>query len=252
MAKENNISAESFWQQAWPIMQRVMETQMEAIRQAAQLFAESIEQDGLVRSYGTGHSRVFAMELVDRAGGLVPVTRMDMEDLAVRGKWALDVVKDPVIERNLEASQQLLSCYKIDPQDVFVIASQSGVNVATVEVAQRVKSWGHKLVVVTALEQSKRVPSRHPSGKKLYELGDIVIDNCGPFGDALLELPGGGKVCSVSSLTGSLIAQALTAETIKILLEHGKRPPVLISDNIPGGIENNQELRDKYAGRIHI
>ena len=39
----------------------------------------------------------------------------------------------------------------------------------------------------------------------------------------------GGKACSISSLTGALIGQMLTAETIGILLERGHQPPILIS-----------------------
>ena len=191
------------------------------------------------------------MELADRAGGLVPMTRMDLQDLVTKPGWPLETVKKPAIERNLAAAQQLLSCYKIDPQDVFIICSQSGANVATIEVALQVKERKHPLIVVTSLEQTKQMSSRHPTGKMLYELADIVIDNCGPSGDALLDLPNGGKACSVSSLTGSLIAQGLTAETVRILVEHGVQPPVLVSDNVPNGMQQNQALRDRYAGRLN-
>jgi uncharacterized phosphosugar-binding protein len=93
--------------------------------------------------------------------------------------------------------------------------------------------------------------SRHPSGKKLYEYADIVIDNCGPFGDTLLELPGGGKACSISSLSGVLIEQMLTAETIRNLIARGIDPPVFISANVPGGIEQGETLRRRYEGRIN-
>ncbi len=93
--------------------------------------------------------------------------------------------------------------------------------------------------------------SRHPSGKKLYELADIVIDNCGPFGDALLELPGGGKACSISSLSGVLIGQMLTAETIGNLIARGSDLPIFISTNVPGGIEQGEQLRRRYEGRIN-
>jgi len=78
-----------------------------------------------------------------------------------------------------------------------------------------------------------------------------VIDNCGPFGDTLLELPGGGKACSISSLSGVLIEQMLTAETIGNLLTRGIDPPIFISANVPGGIEQGEKLRQRYAGRIN-
>ncbi len=191
------------------------------------------------------------MELAGRAGGLVPVNRIDLEDLALHAHWPLERVRKPEIERDLEAGKAILSCYRIEGPDVFLIASNSGVNAAIVEVAQRAKEHGHELVALTSLEHTRRMQSRHPSGKKLYEYADIVIDNCGPFGDTLLELPGGGKACSISSLSGVLIEQMLTAEAIGNLLTRGIDPPIFISANVPGGIEQGEKLRQRYAGRIN-
>lgn len=49
---------------------------------------------------------------------------------------------------------------------------------------------GAKIIVLTNMDYSTKVESRHPSGKKLYEIGDVVIDNCGNYGDAVLEVDG--------------------------------------------------------------
>lgn len=251
MSEHAQFGLELFWQEAAKVMQRIYQTQTDAIRQVGKLFADCLEKDGIIQAYGTGHSRAFSMELSGRAGGLVPVNMISLDDLALRAGWPLERVKAPEIERDMEAGQALLSCYHIDPHDVFIICSNSGVNVAIVEVAQRVKEQGHSLIAVTALDHSRRMESRHPSGKKLYELADIVIDNCGPFGDAILEMPGGlGKVCSISSVSGSLIGQMLTAETIGNLLARGITPPIFLSANIPGGIEQGKKLREHYGDRI--
>lgn len=251
MSEHTQFGMEIFWQEASAVARRVHETQSDAIRQAGKLFADCIEKDGVVQAYGTGHSRAFAMELAGRAGGLVPVNRIDLLDLALRANWPLERVVSPEIERDLEAGQAILSCYRIEPQDVFIIASNSGVNVAIVEVALHAKQHGHALIAVTSLEHSRQVASRHPSGKKLYELADTVIDNCGPFGDALLEMPDGrGKACSISSVSGALIGQMITAETISNLIARGIEPPIFLSANIPGGIEQGQKLRSRYAERI--
>lgn len=251
MSEHAQFGLELFWQEAQKVIQRIYQTQTDAIRQVGKLFADCLEKDGIIQAYGTGHSRAFAMELSGRAGGLVPVNMISLDDLALRAGWPLARVKAPEIERDMEAGQALLSCYHIDPRDVFIICSNSGVNVAIVEVALRVKEQGHSLVAVTALDHSRQVESRHPSGKKLYELADIVIDNCGPFGDAMLEMPGApGKACSISSVSGSLIGQMLTAETIGNLLARGITPPVFLSANIPGGIEQGKKLREHYGDRI--
>src|SRR5258707_2796785 len=39
-----------------------------------------------------------------------------------------------------------------------------------------------------SLAHTQHVGSRHPSGKRLFEIADVVIDNCGVFGDASLPL----------------------------------------------------------------
>jgi uncharacterized phosphosugar-binding protein len=248
---DQQFGMELFWERAQQILDRVVRTQSENIRRAAEVFADCIERDGVVHAYGTGHSRAFAMELANRAGGLVPMDRMDLLELVPCAGWAADRVFNPDIERDPEAGHALLACHKVYPQDVFIIASNSGVNPAIVDVAEQVKAHGHTLIAVTSMDHSARMTSRAASGKKLYELADVVIDNCGPYGDALLDMPNGkGKACSISSLTGALIGQMLTAETIAILFDRGKEPPVLISANVPGGLENNEALRQKYAGRI--
>ena len=252
MPEQQLIGLELFWQEAFKVLERILQTQADAIRRAALLFADCIEKNGVIQVYGTGHSRALAMELAGRAGGLVPVNRIDLEDLALdAAHWPLERVRKPEIERDLEAGQAILTCYRIEAPDVFLIASNSGVNAAIVEVAQRAKEHGHELVALTSLEHTRRMQSRHPSGKKLYEYADIVIDNCGPFGDTLLELPGEGKACSISSLSGVLIEQMLTAETIGNLLTRGIDSPIFISANVPGGIEQGEKLRQRYAGRIN-
>ena len=250
MSDKSTPSLELFWQEASTILERVRQTQTETIRHAALLFAQCIEKNGVIQAYGTGHSRAIVMELSGRAGGLVPVNRIDLEDLALSANWPLAVVRNPDIERNREAGKAILGCYRIEAQDIFLIISHSGTNMAIIEVAQQVKDRGHVLVVITSLEHAQKSTSRHPSGKKLYELADVVIDNCGPFGDALLDLPAGGKACGISSLSAVLIAQMLTAETIHNLLERGIEPPVFLSYNVPGGIEQGERLLQKYAGRV--
>lgn len=249
---QHPIGLDLFWHESLQVLERVRQTQADTIRRVAQLFADSIERNGVIQAFGTGHSRGFTMELAGRAGGLVPVNRIDLEDLALHAGWSLERVRRTDIERDIEAGRTILGCYRIEPQDMFIIASQSGVNAAIVEVAQHVKMHGHSLVAVTSLDHTRHVGSRHPSGKKLYELADIVIDNCGPYGDTLLDLPTGDKVCAVSSLSTMLLAQMLTAETIHALLERGREPLVFVSANTPGGIEQGERIRRRYEGRINM
>ncbi|GCE45573.1 putative phosphosugar-binding protein [Thermosporothrix hazakensis] len=248
--RHSQINAHYYWQQTQVLMAKVIETQAEAIHQAALLCATSIEQNGVIHTFGSGHSRAFAAEFVHRAGGLAPINRIDLEDLALYGDWPIERARSLECERDQEAGKALLHCHTIEPQDVFIIASQSGVNAAIVEYALQIKQREHKLIALTSLKHTRKTPSRHPSGKKLYEVADIVIDNCTEHGDTLISLPSGEQISSASTLIGVLIAQALNTEIIGILQARGVELPVFVSDNIQGGIERNLTLQRRYEDRV--
>lgn len=242
------VSAESYWQAAAAVIARVQATQGPAIRHAAALCARSIQADGVVHIFGAGHSRAFGMELSGRAGGLVPMHVFGLEEVAPSGQRGLDLLD---LERSPETAHRLLASFPVHPRDLFVIASNSGRNGCPVELALEVKRRGHPLVAVTSLDHAGSYASRHPGGKRVHEIADLVIDNGVPRGDALLRAPGLAEpVCAVSSVTGALIAQALTAETIRLLLEGGQDPPVYLSANVDGADEHNSRLEARYRGRI--
>ena len=80
-------------------------------------------------------------------------------------------------------------------------------------------------------------------GKRLYDIADYVIDNCGVPGDALVPLKNKPwKVASSSTIAGTLIWECLVAETCLILDEDGGEMPVFISANMPGATEHNDAL----------
>ncbi|MFD5025635.1 sugar isomerase domain-containing protein [Streptomyces sp. NPDC058373] len=119
------------------------------------------------------------------------------------------------------------------------------------EMAALVKGHGHPLIAITSAAHGTRAVSRHPSGKRLVDFADVLLDNGSPFGDALLELPGGGAACAVSSITGAFLVQQVAVETIRLLLAQGTTPPVYLSADIPAGDEHNSALEAQYAGRIN-
>lgn len=242
------LSAERYWAGAAAVIERVQATQGDAIRKAAALCAEAIMKGGVVQVFGAGHSRAFGMELSGRAGGLVPMHVFGLEEVAPPGKRGLGLLD---LERGADTAHALLAAFPVEQDDVFIIASNSGRNGCPVELALEVKRRGHKLITVTSLDHSGQVSSRHASGHRVFELADVVIDNGAPFGDAVLTAPGlKESVCAVSSATGALIAQALTAETIRLIQVAGGEPPVYISANVDGSDQHNARLEDRYRGRI--
>lgn len=243
-------------QRAAEIMQHaitdLLDTQQEAIATAAALVAQSLQAGGIIQVSGTGHSKSFAMEVAGRAGGLVPANAIGINDLILYGGEAPESLLAAETERDPTLARRILDLAEIHPADVFLIASSSGGNGSVVELARLVKERGHTLIAITSMDHTSKITSRHPSGQRLFELADVVIDNRAVFGDAALELPGGGAIAATSTVTSVMIAQMLVTEVCGLLLEAGAEVPVYISANVPGGDDHNDALRERYAGRVRF
>ena len=245
------VSAQDYVHALTPIMTAVTEQIDGPIRQAADLMAKALRANGVIQAFGSGHSEALAMEIAGRAGGLIATNRIALRDLVLLGGESIEVLRGGELERDPSIARRLYDLAEPHPEDLFVIASNSGVNGSIVEFATVVKEKGHPLIAITSLQHTGGMDSRHPSGKKLIDFADVVLDNHAPYGDSVLDLPdGGGKVCAVSSITAALIAQMLVAEVLRRMTDAGETPPVYLSANIPGGDEHNHALEAKYAGRI--
>ena len=220
------------------------------IDDAIAVIADGLDAGGVVQAFGTGHSEAFAMEIAGRAGGLIATNRIALRTLVLRGGRDISALGGAEFERDSNIGENLLALFDVQPHDVFIIASNSGVNGSILGVALAAKARGHNVIAVTSLDHTNRVKPKHPSGKRLSEVADIVIDNLAPFGDSTLELEGGIGVGAVSSITAAFIAQRVTIGVAETLRRRGKTPPVYISANIPGGDEHNRALEDLYGDRI--
>jgi uncharacterized phosphosugar-binding protein len=249
-ANPGGVSAQAYLAALGPIMAKVSEQVDGPVQQAADLIVASLREGGVVQAFGSGHSEALAMEIAGRAGGLVPTNRIALRDVVIVGGESPDVLSSKHLERDPSIAHRLYDLANVSAADIFVIASNSGVNGSIVELAQIVKQRGHRLIAITSFTQTAGVDSRHPSGTKLVDHADVALDNGAPYGDAVLPLPGGGTVCAVSSITGALVAQLIGAEVVRRLTEAGETPPVYLSANVPGGDEHNSSLEARYAGRI--
>jgi uncharacterized phosphosugar-binding protein len=220
------------------LIHRIEATQGPAIEAAALAMVSTIQKGGLIQAYGAGHSFAGALELCHRAGGLIPTKAIKEPSggqyETVEGVGSLFVKK-----------------VDIRPEDTVVVISNSGRNPLPVELAFGVKAKGATLIVITAVEASKRLPSKHSSGKNLYQLGDIVLDNLVEEGDAMIELPQSkNRVCGMSMLTTSLLIQVLTYRVAVLLEEQGQVAPIYRSQNIEGGRAFNEALEAPYLDRL--
>jgi uncharacterized phosphosugar-binding protein len=244
------VSAQGFAREGMAALHRITESAGGEVTRAAELIAQCVRSDGVIHAFGTGHSQAMVLELAGRAGGLVPTNRLSIADLVLYGGDPPSVLDDPLLERQAGVAQRIYDLAAPRPEDLFVVISNSGVNNVIVEMALHAKEEGHRLLAITSLPHTRAVPAAHPSGKKLADIADVVLDNAAPRGDALLELPGGGAICALSTLTGVMLVQMAVAEAASLLLSSGDRPPVYVSANVPGGFEGNLELEKRYAGRI--
>ena len=157
-----------------------------ALEPAIALLVHSLRAGGVIQAFGTGHSEAFAMEIAGRAGGLIPTNRIALRDIVLHGARSADVLTGS-LEREPWVVDELMAVSPVTENDVFVIASNSGVNGSIVGVALWAKEHGHPVIAVTSLEHTARVEPKHPSGKRLSEIADVVIDNLAPYGDSTLQ-----------------------------------------------------------------
>lgn len=241
----------SFLSQATSRLEAIAETASSGgFDEAIDLIVASLDAGGVLQAFGTGHSQAFAMEIAGRAGGLIPTNNLALRDIVLHGSRDVSVLGGSSLERDPSVVEELFTVSTINPADVFLIASNSGVNGSIVGVALRAKELGHKVIAVTSLEHTNAVEPKHPSGMRLSEIADVVLDNRAPFGDTTLTLPGDVGVGAISSITSAFIAQLLTIEVSRRISERGAVPPLYISANIPGGDEHNAALEDLYRDRI--
>jgi uncharacterized phosphosugar-binding protein len=242
--------AENYLSTCLEVLGRVRDEQMGKIQEAARLISDAILAGNTLFAFGCGHSSLPTQDIFYRAGGLMLVNTVfapGLDGLALR---------PPTMSSRLEQTEGLGKVIfegKIPakPGDLLILVSTSGRNAVPVELAMRAKQAGMKLVAITSLDYSSAVPSRHSSGKKVYELADLVLDNLSPRGDALLELPGlPQRVGSISGIAASAILQAIIVQVAENLLAQGFTPPVYMSGNLDGGMEHNERLLKQYADRI--
>jgi uncharacterized phosphosugar-binding protein len=217
---------------------------------AIDLLTGAVEAGAVIQAFGTGHSEAFSMEIAGRAGGLIPTNKIALRDIVLHGSRQLDDLGGSALERDPAVVEELWNISPIGPGDVFVIASNSGVNGSVVGMAILAKEKGHGVIAVTSLQHTQQVSPKHPSGKRLSEVADIVVDNLAPYGDATLDSSDGVPVGAVSSITCAFIAQLLTIGVAERFRVAGRVPPLYLSANIPGGDAHNAELERQYEGRI--
>lgn len=230
------------------LLEEVRETQHEAIEQAAQAMASTIEAGHMVYVFGPSHAGILAQELFYRAGGLVPINPILPPGLTTDVRPATLTSR---LERLPGLGEQILAETPIEAGDLLIVHSVSGRNAVAVEVAQGARKRGAFVIALTSLRYSKSVEPRQPGQPRLFETADLVLDNRAPIGDALVALPGlPQRVGPTSTVTGAAILNSMVARTAELLQERTNDAPVFMSANLDGGDEHNRRWLEHYQGRL--
>ncbi|GAB4550699.1 MAG: sugar isomerase domain-containing protein [Anaerolineae bacterium] len=231
------------------MLRQVMETQHEGFSRAADCMTSAVRGGGRILLFGTGHSHLLAVEGHHRAGGLAAVTPILHSTIMMHESAAVATQ----LERTSGIAKILLARYKPTSQDCLVVISNSGVNAVPVEMAQAGKAAGMQVIALVAFAYAQQAPLS-VVGLRLPEIADIVLDNGGIAGDALVEVGGGAKSGATSTVVGAFILNALFTEVAgRLGAEAGQMPPIYISSNMPGASEHNHQLMAQYAaGNPHL
>lgn len=226
-------------------LQEILDNELPNIRQAAAHVTETCKQGGKFYVFGSGHSHMVAEELYLRAGGLALVHAILPPELMLHEMSQ----KSSFMERLEGYAKGLVELYKVEAKDTIMVISNSGRNAVPVEMCLAAKAKGAKVIALTSMKHSANCTSRHSSGKKMYEIADVVIDNHADQGDAGLPIEGLDTcIGPTSSVSGIVIAQALISQVVDDLVKVGIQPPVFKSSNVDGGDEYNHDLYETYYG----
>lgn len=240
------MSANRYFEHAFEVLEQIR-LDVLPLQEVANIFADAVEKDKLIYTFGTGHSSLLAAEGLYRAGGLACVSAI----LEPSTTSDIGMIAGSAYERLNGQAGLILDRYPIVAGDVLVVYSNSGVNALPVEMAQEAKARGLITVAVMSLRYSKQAPVTSKTGQTLADVADYIIDNHVPPGDAVVPFYGDTlRAGAVSNVAGAFIWNALVAETVAVLEAKGITAPVYISSNMPGAKTNNEALVKKYRRRI--
>ncbi len=242
----------TYLDRAMELLTRLRDEEGEAITRAGLAVAERIADDRLIYVIGPGgHSQIGAEEVFSRAGGLACIWSF-LDDGFYLGHGA---ARSMAIERTPGYARAILDGAGMADGDVLLIVNAYGINSATIDSAMYAREKGLTSIAVTSVANQRGLPqghpSRHPSGKDLCDLADIVVDTKMPLGDAVMAVDRvTEKVGPVSTMVNAYAINSIMLEAIAELARRGIEPPVWRSSNSPGGDEANLSVTARYRHRV--
>lgn len=244
-----NTTAGHWMSAAREVLDRIESTQMEAIAEVAEMSATAIAAGGMAHLFGTGHSRIPLEEMFPRYGsypGFHPIAELSMT-FHTQVAGANGQRQAMFIERVEGLAEAILSNFVYQANDIMIIFSSSGTTAVPIEMAMGAKSRGLPIVAVTAVSHSLAGPSGHPSGTRLLDHADVVIDISIPIGDAAISLDGvETPVGPVSTVANAAVVNEIKVQAAELLAARGALPAVITSASVIGAARSAELFDEAY------
>ncbi|TGB03764.1 sugar isomerase domain-containing protein [Halobacillus salinus] len=233
----------SYLSKAVEKLKEIEASEQKNLETVSERLAQCIRNGGILHTFGCGHSSLLAQDAYYRAGGLVPVRPIAIEPLMLHegARRSSDLERTPgFVDSYIEEEP-------VEAGDMVLVISVSGRNPAPIDVARYYKAKGVQVIALTALAYSESVASRHPSGERLEDVADFVLDLHIPVGDAVMDLEGLDQSFSpLSSVAGTALLHDMFSRTVERLHEDGYEVPIFKSGNIDGSDEHNQRMMERF------
>ena len=220
------------------VLGRIESEEAARLSAAADAVAETICRDGIIFTFGCGHSHLPTLDTFYRAGGLACTSPILDVDLMLHNGAA----KSSRMEKMSGIAAEAFRRYGVAKGDLLVVISASGKNAAPVEMCECAKKADVRLVTISSSAYVEH-------GAKLLALGDIAIDCKVPYGDAVVDV-GDRKMGGLSTYASLFILNTILIEGAKKSLARGTVPPIYTSGNVAGGTAKNVALEERYFARV--
>jgi len=204
---------ERYWLGVADLYAKIRATQRENIIKTGELIANAVENGHKIWFSGICHG--VEGDVLGRGGG-------------------------PIFYRTYEAD-------KVQPGDVLFVSSVSGRTKSVNDLTYDSVSSGVNVIVFTSMEYAAAVDAVHESGKKLYEMATIAIDNCAPAAEAMLDVEGiEAKFAAASGIASDYILWSITCIAVEKMLTDGYTPGIYKSAKFPGGNDYNKTVIEPH------
>ena len=238
------------------IMDQIEGTQIENIRKAAELMADSIEGGRWVHTFGCGHATLPIEEMYPRIGGFVgfhPMIELPLS-FFTRITGEMGVHQFVFLERVEGYGVEIMKGYNFDQRDTMWLFSHSGINNVNIDIAIEAKKKGMTVIAYGSAAAAKGKQTRHSSGKTIFDIADLVVDTCAPVEDASVVLKNHqDKIGPVSTMAFVTTVWMTVCTVAEILAERGVKLFIHPSHNVPGdntARERLEEALGEYKKRV--